>query len=100
MGMQNALHRVVGGADVGKGFITGALFDLGQSIARLFHHEGSFRRAASNMLSWIVFVGGAVIGAFALGILGLANCLVVAVAVVLAMIAALFAEALTRQRAI
>ena len=35
MGMQSALHQLVSGADVGKSFITGALFDLGQAIARL-----------------------------------------------------------------
>lgn len=34
MGMQNTLHQMVAGADVGKGFITGVLIALGQSLAR------------------------------------------------------------------
>jgi uncharacterized membrane protein YoaK (UPF0700 family) len=92
MGMQNVLHQTVAGVDVGRGFITGALFSLGQSIARLSHDRGAIARIASSMLSWSAFVAGACVGAFALTLVGLTACLVAATTVVLAMLAALLAR--------
>jgi len=85
MGMQNSLHQLVAGADVGKGFITGALFSFGQSVAR---HQGY--RALSNLFSWSVFVLGAALGAISLVHIGLGACLAFALitaSVVLVMVA-------------
>jgi uncharacterized membrane protein YoaK (UPF0700 family) len=58
MGAQNALHQIVAGADVGKGFITGALFALGQSLAFWLRRRTPMSQAASNLLSWLAFVAG------------------------------------------
>jgi uncharacterized membrane protein YoaK (UPF0700 family) len=71
MGMQNTLHQVVAEADVGKGFITGTLMSLGQSLARLLRGRKEFARAAQSALSWIVFVAGAVLGTLLFGAVGL-----------------------------
>ncbi len=67
MGMQNTLHQVVAGADLGKGFITGALFALGQSLARWTRGKTPFVQAAANFVSWAAFIGGAAIGTVVLG---------------------------------
>ncbi len=82
MGMQNSLHQMVAGADVGHGFITGALFSAGQSLARLGTGCGQGRRALSNIFSWVAFVVGAALGAIALSHVGLVACLGAAVSVV------------------
>lgn len=82
MGMQNTLHQVVAGADVGKGFITGTLMSLGQSLARLSRGREEWARSALHALSWIAFVAGAVLGTLLFGAVGLAASLgVVATAV-------------------
>lgn len=83
MGMQNSLHQIVAGADIGRGFITGALFSLGQSLARWRSGNGQGRRAISNLFSWSVFVLGAAAGATALPYIGLVACLGGAFAVAL-----------------
>jgi uncharacterized membrane protein YoaK (UPF0700 family) len=88
MGMQNALHQVVSGADVGKTFVTGALFNLGQSIARDFR-DGGVGRASSSLLSWLVFVGGATQGTLMLRWMRLPSCLIAAAVVIAATSAAL-----------
>ena len=74
MGLQNCLHQLVGGADVGKGFITGALFSFGQSLARFGDGISQWRTAGSNLLSWLAFVVGAVSGAVALDRIGITAC--------------------------
>lgn len=71
MGMQNTLHQVVAGADVGKGFITGALFAFGQSLALWLRRRAPIMQAASNLLSWLAFIGGAVLGTLTLDGVGL-----------------------------
>ena len=81
MGMQNSLHQIVAGADVGRGFITGVLFSLGQSLARMKNGDGQGRRALSSLFSWSAFVLGAVAGAFSLSYVGLVACLGMAVTV-------------------
>lgn len=62
MGAQNAVHQVILGADVGKSFVTGALFGMGQSIARRLSGRGSLSAAFSYAMSWGAFVAGAGIG--------------------------------------
>jgi uncharacterized membrane protein YoaK (UPF0700 family) len=71
MGMQNTLHQIVAGADIGKGFITGTLMSLGQSLARLSRDRKEGAGAAQNALSWIAFVAGAVLGALLFSTVGL-----------------------------
>lgn len=62
MGMQNTLHQVVASADIGRGFLSGNLFSLGQSLARIRRGRDEIARAGLNGLSWLVFVGGVVAG--------------------------------------
>lgn len=71
MGMQNSVHQIVAGADVGKSFVTGALFGLGQSLARLASGKSRPSEAVSYALSWGCFVVGAGIGALTLSGAGL-----------------------------
>jgi oxalate decarboxylase len=89
MGMQNVLHQVIAGADVGKSFITGALFGLGQSMARMHRSPGATRQALSNLTSWSAFVAGAAAGAATLTALGLTFCMFAAVTLILALLGAL-----------
>lgn len=71
MGMQNVLHQVVGGADIGKGFITGSLFGLGQSLARFALRRGQGATAFQHGWSWLSFIAGVSTGTLALQMLGL-----------------------------
>jgi len=83
MGMQNVLHQVIGGADVGKGFITGSLFGLGQALARLVLGKGQGGTAFQYGWSWLSFIAGVGTGTLAYGALGLPSALAV-VTIVLA----------------
>jgi oxalate decarboxylase len=65
MGMQNAVHQLIAGADVGRSFITGALFGLGQSLAQILVGKGCMRRAMLLASSWLAFASGAVAGSVA-----------------------------------
>ncbi len=78
MGMQNTLHQVIAGADIGKGFITGALFGFGQALARHLRGTAKLAQSLSNLLSWGAFVGGVVLGAWTLAAIGVPAALAVA----------------------
>jgi uncharacterized membrane protein YoaK (UPF0700 family) len=95
MGMQNTLHQIVAGTDVGKGFLTGNLFALGQSLARLGREPDETRRAVLNGLSWLAFIAGVVAGALIYGRFGLEVALL---AIVIAVGGLLLADALKRLR--
>lgn len=69
MGMQNVVHQNVGGTDAGKGFITGALFGLGQALARVASGAGGLAKAAVYASTWLSFIIGVVGGG--ISILGL-----------------------------
>ncbi|MBS7540443.1 YoaK family protein [Ancylobacter lacus] len=71
MGMQNTIHQTVHGADIGKSFVTGALFSLGQSLALALRGRASAAACAFYALSWALFVTGAALGVTLLGRLGL-----------------------------
>jgi len=71
MGMQNSVHQVIAGADIGKSFVTGALFGLGQSLARMLSGRSSAKEAAAYASSWASFVLGALIGTLLLAAAGL-----------------------------
>ncbi len=66
MGMQNALRQQVGRADVGKTFVTGALFSAGQSLARALTGRAPHVEWLAFLATWIAFVLGAAGGAYAL----------------------------------
>lgn len=66
MGMQNALRQQVGRADVGKTFVTGALFSAGQSLARALTGKAPRAEWLAFLATWIAFVLGAAGGAYAL----------------------------------
>jgi oxalate decarboxylase len=66
MGMQNALRQPIGRADVGKTFVTGALFSSGQSLARALTGVAPRTEWLAFLATWIAFVLGAAGGAYAL----------------------------------
>src|SRR5580704_17443199 len=90
MGAQNTLHQIVAGADVGKGFITGTLFALGPSLAFWLRRRKPISQAASNLLSWLAFIGGAAVGTLVLGAIGLIAVLAVIATIYALLIAAIF----------
>lgn len=71
MGMQNSVHQVIAGADIGKSFVTGALFSCGQALARWARGRGRAVEALAYAGSWATFVAGAGIGALLLAAAGL-----------------------------
>jgi oxalate decarboxylase len=82
MGMQNALHKAIAGAAAGKGFITGALFGVGDALARACLGHARFAEAGANAVSWLAFVAGVICGAFGVGALGIDSALLVAAGLV------------------
>lgn len=86
MGIQNAIHQKIAGADIGKSFITGALSAAGQSLVCAFKGRASFREPASYALSWLMFVVGVAVGAVAWNSIGLSYALMIAVAIFLGLI--------------
>lgn len=73
MGLQNAISGRVAGTDIGRSFVTGALFGLGRGIAQALLGEGPWRVPGLFLASWSTFVSGAVAGALALDALGLSH---------------------------
>ena len=93
MGLQNSVHQVIGGADIGKSFVTGALFGMGQALAKCLTGTAKHTEWLAYAASWGSFVVGALIGALALGHFGLTNTMGAACALLLVLaIIALFAH--------
>ncbi|WP_164885699.1 YoaK family protein [Paenirhodobacter populi] len=91
MGTQNVLRQIIAGADVGKGFISGSLFGLGQSLAGLVQGKSRGRQAVANGLSWVAFVMGVVLGTSVFAAIGLPASLALVSVVITLMIAAVSA---------
>ncbi len=90
MGLQNVMHQNVVGSDIGKSFITGALFGFGQALAQFIRGEVGLSRALLHGSSWLSFVLGVVCGTTSIDRLGLMSSLVLAlVALVLLLAVAL-----------
>lgn len=89
MGMQNSVHQIIAGADIGKSFVTGALFGCGQALARWLRGRGGPVEALAYAASWASFVAGACIGALLLASVGV----VLAMASACLLLAALTATA-------
>ena len=83
MGMQNAIHKAIAGAATGKSFITGALFGIGDALARACLGRTRFAEAGANAVSWLAFVAGVTCGALAVGALGIDPALQVAAGLVI-----------------
>lgn len=66
MGMQNSVHQVVLKADIGKSFVTGALFSLGQSLARALRGRVPAAEWLVYAASWLSFVAGVALGSLVL----------------------------------
>ncbi len=88
MGIQNVLHQAVGGVDVGKGFVTGMLFHLGQSVARARDGKARLGQARISLLNWLSFVAGAAAGTLGMHALGFTACLAMSGVGILALILA------------
>ncbi len=88
MGLQNVLHQMSGTTTVGKGFVSGALVRLGQSIARLHSRSADPAGTATLFAGWIAFVAGAAGGALAIARLGFVPCLLLAASTLIALLIA------------
>ena len=93
MGMQNLLHRNLWAVDVGKGFVTGSLVSAGQCFARAFREPAMLKTGIVLMGSWLIFVGGVVLGACLLTRVGLGASLVLGAALLAALTAAAYVGA-------
>ncbi|MDQ0302058.1 YoaK family protein [Ancylobacter polymorphus] len=91
MGMQNSVHQIIAGADIGKSFVTGALFGFGQALARWMKGRGGPVEALAYAGSWASFVTGAGIGALLLAASGLVPSLVAACLLLAGLTATAFA---------
>lgn len=87
MGMQNAIHRSIAGAATGKSFVTGALFGLGDALARVCLGTARPAEAGAYALSWLAFIAGVSCGAVAFATLGIGPALLGAAAILLALMA-------------
>lgn len=96
MGIQNVLHQAVGGVDVGKGFVTGMLAGLGQSMARLPEGKTTLRGTLTYLVNWMAFVAGAAGGALAIHRVGFTGCLLAGAAIVVVMLAIAIGRSLGR----
>lgn len=85
MGMQNALSISVAGASIGRSFVTGALFGVGNALARACLGSARLTEAATGAASWLTFIIGVTCGALVIEALGLANALLLAAATVVAL---------------
>jgi uncharacterized membrane protein YoaK (UPF0700 family) len=83
MGMQNAIHKAIAGVATGKSFITGALFGVGDALARACLGHARFAEAAANAVSWLAFVTGVTCGALGVGSLGIDPALQIGAGIVL-----------------
>lgn len=80
MGMQNVIHQNINGTDAGKGFITGALFGLGQSLARVFRGKESLVKAGVYASTWLFFILGVLCGTLSIDGWGLTASLSISLA--------------------
>lgn len=83
MGTQNAIHKAIAGAAAGKSFITGALFGVGDALARASLGHARLAEAGANAVSWLSFVAGVICSALGVGALGIGSALLVAAGLVL-----------------
>jgi uncharacterized membrane protein YoaK (UPF0700 family) len=77
MGMQNAMHQNISGTDMGKGFITGAVFGIGQALARSLKDREGATQAVVHGSSWLSFISGVIAGAYSVAFLGTSAALTV-----------------------
>lgn len=84
MGMQNAVPRSVAGVEIGRSYVTGALFGLGKASAMSIRDRRHLREAAAHASSWVALIVGAISGSLALNAWGLAICLTFAVVAIVA----------------
>ncbi len=87
MGMQNAVPRYVAGVEVGRTYVTGALFGMGKALALSIGDLRHLPEAAALGSSWIALVVGAIGGSASLRLFGLTACLAIAVAAILLTVA-------------
>ncbi|WP_322907440.1 YoaK family protein [Paenibacillus campi] len=79
MGMQNTLHQMVSHVDVGKGFVSGVLFGVGQALAKCLRRKAAAAESFILALSWFAFVIGAALGAWSLFYTSLLAVLIISV---------------------
>jgi uncharacterized membrane protein YoaK (UPF0700 family) len=85
MGMQNVIHTPVAGASIGRSFVTGTLFGVGNALARACLRRASLKEAAADAASWLAFIAGVTGGALVLGAVGIATALLAAASAVAAL---------------
>lgn len=103
MGLQNAVPRHVAGVEVGRGFVTGALFGVGHSLAQALKAPKQIAGAAVHFATWISLVAGAVAGSASLSRFGLTESILICSAMtfvcVLIDVSAILARRSATQRA-
>lgn len=70
MGAQNAVMREVGGVRITLTYVTGALLNLGQSLADAVLRRGNRSAWRIHASIWLALIGGGTGGAFAYSIFG------------------------------
>ena len=83
MGMQNAIPRYVDGIEIGRSFVTGALFNVGKTMSLAVYDRKYLKEVAIHGASWLALVVGAVCGSASLAQFGLLSSLGVCVSVIL-----------------
>lgn len=71
MGLQNMGHQAVASADIGRGYITGALFGFASALAGMVRGKATLATATTYLASWTSFVAGVIAGSLAFAALGL-----------------------------
>ncbi|MBK2401784.1 YoaK family protein [Erysipelothrix sp. strain 2 (EsS2-6-Brazil)] len=59
MGIQNKAQVEVNNATIGKGFMTGVLYGIGEAFARFVRKETSWHEVSTLILTWFLFFLGA-----------------------------------------
>lgn len=66
MGIQNKAQVEVNNATVGKGFMTGVLYGIGEALARFVRKETSWHEVSTLILTWFLFFLGAITSTYLL----------------------------------
>ena len=66
MGIQNKAQVEVNNATIGKGFMTGVLYGIGEALARFVRKETSWHEVSTLILTWFLFFLGAITSTYLL----------------------------------
>lgn len=61
MGIQNKAQVEVNNATIGKGFMTGVLYGIGEALARRVRNETTWHEVSALLMTWLLFFLGSVV---------------------------------------